>query len=93
MRYLVAAPGLASFESKLVSNLGAGEIEGRTLEHHYVVFEWVGPIAFRDGRIDERRALPGVPKAVPAHSGVAAFMQNRRTAGVLQALMLPVCPE
>jgi hypothetical protein len=87
-----AALYLASFENKLVSSVRAGENEGRTLEHDYVVFEWVGPIAFRNGRVDERRALPRVPKVKPAHSGVAAFVQNRRTAQVLQALMLPACP-
>jgi hypothetical protein len=87
-----AALYLASFESRLVSSVRSGENEGRTLEHDYVVFEWVGPIAFRDGRVDERRALPRVPSANPAHSGVAAFVQNRRTARVLQALMLPACP-
>lgn len=87
-----AALYLASFENKIVSSVRAGENEGRTLEHDYVVFEWVGPIAFRNGRVDERRALPLVPAAKPGHSGVAAFVQNRRTAQVLQALMLPACP-
>lgn len=80
---------LAGFESRLVSRISAGENEGRTLEHDYVVRAWVGPIAFRDGRVDERHAL--------AHRsgeqlGAAAFVQNRRTAEVLQALMLPPCP-
>jgi hypothetical protein len=87
-----AALYLASFENRLVSSVAAGENAGRTLEHDYVVFEWVGPISFSEGRIAERRALPLVPTAVPAHSGVAAFVQNRRTAEVLQALMLPACP-
>lgn len=87
-----AALYLASFENKLVSKVRAGENEGRTLEHDYVVFEWVGPIAFREGRIDQQRGLPLLPQANPARSGVAAFVQNRRTAGVLQALMLPACP-
>ena len=87
-----AALYLASFENKLVSSVAAGENAGRTLQHDYVVFEWVGPISFSEARIAERRALPLVPKAVPAHSGVAAFVQNRRTAEVLQALMLPACP-
>ncbi|MEX2240659.1 MAG: DUF1223 domain-containing protein [Burkholderiales bacterium] len=86
-----AALYLASFENKLVSSVAAGENEGRTLQHDYVVFEWVGPVSFADGRIAERRTLPLVPKAIPAHSGVAAFVQNRRTAEVLQALMLPAC--
>lgn len=83
---------LASYENQLVSRVAAGENRGRTLSHDYVVFEWVGPIPFTAGRIAEKRALPLVPKAVPAHSGVAAFVQNRRTAEVLQALMLPACP-
>ena len=83
---------LATYENKLVSRVSAGENRGRTLAHDYVVFEWLGPIAFGGGRVDERRALPLLPGATPAHSGVAAFVQNRRTAEVLQALMLPACP-
>jgi hypothetical protein len=83
---------LATYENKLVSRVSAGENRGRTLAHDYVVFEWLGPIAFVEGRIDERRELPLLPGAVPAHSGVAAFVQNRRTAEVLQALLLPACP-
>jgi len=87
-----AALYLASYENKLVSKVAAGENRGRTLAHDYVVLEWVGPIAFSGARVAERRALPLLPKAVPANSGVAAFVQNRRTAEVLQALMLPACP-
>ena len=83
---------LASYENKLVSSVSAGENRGRTLQHDYVVFEWVGPIPFAGGRIEERRALPLLPRAVRANSGVAAFVQNRRSAEVLQALMLPACP-
>jgi len=83
---------LARYENKLVSRVAAGENRGHTLEHGYVVFEWLGPIAFSAGTIAETRSLPLPPKAVPAHSGVAAFVQNRRTAEVLQALMLPACP-
>jgi hypothetical protein len=86
-----AALYLASFENKLASSVAAGENRGKRLEHDYVVFEWVGPIPFKEGRIHEQRVLPLVPKAVQAHSGVAAFVQNRRTAEVLQALMLPAC--
>ncbi len=87
-----AALYLASYENKLVSRVAAGENRGRTLTHDYVVLEWVGPIAFAGGGIAERRVLPLLPKAVAANSGVAAFVQNRRTGEVLQALMLPACP-
>jgi hypothetical protein len=88
-----AALYVASYENRLVSRVAAGENRGRTLSHDYVVLEWLGPIPFAGGRIDERRVLPQLPKAVPANSGVAAFVQNRRTAEVLQALMLPACPR
>jgi hypothetical protein len=87
-----AALYLASYENKLVSKVAAGENRGRTLAHDYVVLEWAGPIEFAGGKVVERRALPLLPRAVPGNSGVAAFVQNRRTAEVLQALMLPACP-
>ena len=83
---------LASYENKLASSVSAGENRGRTLQHDYVVFEWVGPIPFTGGGIEARRALPLLPRAVRANSGVAAFVQDRRSADVLQALMLPACP-
>lgn len=91
-RHADAVLYLASYENKLVSSVAAGENRGRTLKHDYVVFEWVGPIPFTGGRIAERRALPLLPRADRANSGVAAFVQDRRTAEVLQALMLPACP-
>ena len=88
-----AALYLATYENKLVSRVAAGENRGKTLAHDFVVFEWVGPVEFAaDGRLTERRTLPLLPKAVAKHSGVVGFVQNRSTAEVLQALMLPACP-
>jgi hypothetical protein len=84
---------IAAYESKLSSAVTAGENRGRTLSHDYVVLEWQGPLDLpAAGRLADRRDLPLLPKAVPARSGVVAFVQNRRTAEVLQALMLPACP-
>ena len=84
---------LAAYENKLVSAVGAGENRGRTLMHDYVAFEWLGPLALGpDGRLSVSKALPLLPRAVAANSGVIAFVQNRATAEVLQALMLPACP-
>lgn len=83
---------LAAYENKLATDVTAGENRGRRLLHDYVVLEWQGPFAFAaSARVALRRELPLVPNAVAANSGVAAFVQNRRTAAVLQALMLPVC--
>jgi hypothetical protein len=83
---------LGAYENKLVSEVKAGENRGKTLPHDYVVLQWVGPIEFRAGKLLERQRLPLLPKAVPAHSGVAAFVQNKASGEVLQALMLPACP-
>jgi hypothetical protein len=83
---------LAAYENRLVSAVSAGENRGRTLEHDYVVLEWAGPIEIRAGsRLRERRSLPLLPKAVRKNSGVAAFVQDRGTGEVLQALMLHAC--
>lgn len=60
--------------------------------HDYVVLEWQGPFAVQaDGRFLQERTLTLLPGAAPDASGVAAFLQNRRTAEVLQAVLLPAC--
>ena len=54
--------------------------------------EWQGPYTpGENGRTGDERRLPLLPGAAPAASGVAAFVQNRRTSEVLQALLLPAC--
>jgi len=87
-----AALYLAAYESKLETRVSAGENRGRRLAQDYVVLEWQGPFGFAGvPRLMERRSLPLLPQAVPAHSGVVAFVQNRRTTEVLQVLALPAC--
>jgi len=87
-----AAAYLAAYENRLASEVRAGENRGRRLEHDFVVREWIGPIGFGEAsKLEDQRALPLPPNADPKHSGVAAFVQNRATGEVLQALMLPAC--
>jgi hypothetical protein len=86
-----AALYVASYENRLASRVTAGENRGRTLKHDYVVMEWLGPYDLPGGYRAERSRIPLLPKAVPAHSGVVAFVQNRRSLEVLQAVMLPAC--
>jgi len=87
-----AALYLAVYENRLTSRVTAGENNGRTLTHDHVVLEWQGPFAFgSNGRISERRSLALLPKGAPDRSGVVGFVQDRRTAEVLQALRLPSC--
>jgi hypothetical protein len=83
---------LGAYENKLVSEVKAGENRGKALPHDYVVLQWAGPYEFRGPRLAERQRLALLPRAVPANSGVVAFVQNRASGEVLQALMLPACP-
>jgi hypothetical protein len=55
-----------------------------------VVLEWLGPFDVESRRV-ERRMLPLLPGATAANSGAAAFVQNRRTGEVLQALLRSAC--
>jgi hypothetical protein len=59
---------------------------------HPRVYEWQGPFAARaDGGFAVQRRLGLLPGATPRSSGVVAFVQNRRTMEVLQALRLAFC--
>jgi len=82
---------LAAYQSRLESRVKAGENRGRVLTHDYVVLEWQGPFSFAGTTLTERRKLPLLPGAAPANSGVAAFVQDRRTGEVLQALLRSAC--
>ncbi len=82
---------LAVYERGLSSRVTAGENRGRTLDHDYVVLEWQGPFGIAGSRLNERRRLALLPGAVAANSGVVAFVQDRRTGEVLQALLRSGC--
>jgi hypothetical protein len=86
-----AALYLAAYENRLESRVMAGENQGHTLRHDYMVLEWRGPFPLHAGALGTEQLLPLLPGAMPTNSGVVAFVQNRRTAEVLQALMLPAC--
>lgn len=89
-----AALYLASYESRLVSRVRRGENEGQTLTHDFVVVDLEGPFDFGvDGRVSARRELALRAGTAVSNAGVAAFVQIRRSARVLQALMLPACPD
>jgi hypothetical protein len=85
-----AALYLAAYQSRLESRVTAGENRGRILTHDHVVLEWLGPFDLQSRQV-ERHTLPLLPGASAANSGVAAFVQDRRTGEVLQALLRPAC--
>ncbi len=83
---------LAAYENRLASEIRAGENRGRRLQHDYVVREWIGPLSFGgNAALEAKRVLPLLPGSDPKQLGVAAFVQERSTGEVLQALMLPAC--
>ena len=82
-----AAFYVAAYEDRLESRITAGENRGRLLHHDRVVLEWRGPYALGTRQLE----LELLPKAKVADSGVVAFVQNRRTGEVLQALSLAAC--
>lgn len=78
---------VAAYENRLESRVTAGENSGQTLQHDHVALEWQGPYAAGERQL----RLPMLPKAKIGDSGVVAFVQNRRSAEVLQTLMLGTC--
>jgi hypothetical protein len=78
---------VATFENRLESRVAGGENQGRLLHHDHVALEWQGPFGLGEREL----ALPLLPKGKPDASGVAAFVQDRGSAEVLQALALPGC--
>jgi hypothetical protein len=85
---------IALYENGLATKVVAGENEGATLKHDYVVRDWIGPIDIQNDKQVAKIALPRVltipPGAVPNNLGVAAFVQTD-TGEVLQAVSLPLC--
>ncbi|HET7364093.1 MAG TPA: DUF1223 domain-containing protein [Burkholderiales bacterium] len=82
-----AAFYVAAYENRLESRITAGENSGRVLHHDHVVFEWRGPYTLGTRQLE----LALLPKAKTGDSGAVAFVQNRRTGEVLQALSLAAC--
>jgi hypothetical protein len=87
-----AALYLGVYENRLESRVTRGENRGRTLAHDHVVLDWHGPIAFSEPSLVVQREMALLPKAAARDSGVVGFVQHRRSAEVLQALLLPACP-
>lgn len=92
----MARPGLeawlAVYENALESAVGAGENAGKTLRHDYVVRRLIGPLApGRDLRARLSHVLALDPAWKRADLGVVAFVQDRASGEVVQALQRPLC--
>jgi len=82
---------VALVQSAIASKVKAGENDGRTLYHDYVVREWLAPVTLRSGATELLvRPVPTPPGALSANLAVVAFVQSAN-GEVLQALALPAC--
>ena len=82
---------VAVTESKLVSQVRSGENKGATLDHDYVVREWIGPIALVNGAVTAHREIPLGTGWNSAEIGAVGFVQNTSTGEVLQAVSADHC--
>lgn len=82
---------IALYENGLSSQVNAGENAGRRLQHDFVVREWRGP--FPVGRDDTTRITVrfGRDDLRVANTGVAAIVERRDGASILQAVARPAC--
>jgi hypothetical protein len=75
------------YQSRIDSNVKAGENAGVTLHHDRVVRQWIGPVPVVDGHI----AITGSYAGGSEQTGVVAFAENPATGEVLQVAELPSC--
>ncbi|MFI4923127.1 MAG: DUF1223 domain-containing protein [Burkholderiales bacterium] len=83
---------LALYENKLSNDVTAGENNGRTLHHDFVVRELLGPLPIdQQGNAWIQQTFNLKRGWKLQDSGVVAFVQNNRSGEVLQALALAAC--
>lgn len=78
---------LAVFENRVVSHVNAGENDGRTLEHDYVVRR-LFKYPFSDGRdaFERQLSLPMDKEWKRDRLGLALFVQDNHSGEILQAM-------
>lgn len=87
-RHNTAALFVALYENGLSSQVNAGENGGATLNHDYVVREWLGPFSLEQALSKQVNIKP---EWKTSNMGVVAFVQNRSNGEVLQAVALKLC--
>lgn len=81
---------IAIYENKLVSQVNAGENNGRELKHDYVVREFFGAYQLSNNNTFSKNFnLP--PAWRSKQAGAVLFVQNSQNGEILQSLALPFC--
>jgi len=83
---------VALYEQRLSTDVMAGENRGVTLQHDYVVREWIGPIEIK-GSATLRRTLALERDWKFGDLGMTAFVQDTGGGEVMQATSLAVCGQ
>ncbi|HSI24368.1 MAG TPA: DUF1223 domain-containing protein [Methylotenera sp.] len=81
---------IALYENKLVSQVKAGENNGRELKHDYVVSEFFGAYQISN-RNEFTKNFTLSPEWSQRDAGAVIFVQNSQTGEVLQSLALKFC--
>jgi hypothetical protein len=85
-----ASVAVALVQSKLSSDVGAGENAGKQLHHDHVVRQWRDGLAVdSSGELRQRLQFPLPAEAGPVE--IVAFAEDAKSGDVLQALALPLC--
>jgi hypothetical protein len=84
---------LALYENNLESQVRAGENAGRTLRHDFMVRRLIGPLTpDRTGHLSLRHHVALEAGWKRADLGLAAFVQDKASGEILQALQRHICP-
>lgn len=86
---------VALVESRLSSQVNAGENRGRKLQHDHVVRQLAGPLRLPAGQSGSEHKLSiAIPEAVSrTNASLAVFVQNQEDGSVLQVLSTPIGGE
>lgn len=83
---------VALYENNLVGRIESGENRGLTLRHDYVVRRLIGPALLdKSGAAHDAQQIVLDETWKQDDLGVAAFVQDRDSGEILQALALPLC--
>lgn len=81
---------IALYENKLVSQVNAGENNGRELKHDYVVRDLLGAYQLSNkNEFSKNISLPAEWKN--RNAGAVIFVQDSRNGEIIQSLQLPFC--
>ncbi|MES2182185.1 MAG: DUF1223 domain-containing protein, partial [Pseudomonadota bacterium] len=78
------------YENKLVSQVNAGENNGRELKHDYVVRDFLGAYQL-NSKNEFSKNITLKPEWKGRNAGAVIFVQDVRNGAILQSLQLPFC--